>query len=194
MLEQPLPNLCADRIDYNMQGSYFQKFMTKEEIQELFLDLSFENEKWTFTNQELAAKLASFSLFMTEDCWGSAKNFITSKWLADAISKGFEIGLISSDEFHFGTDQLIWDRLSKSQDLLIQDRMQKLLFPDQYYHLVETEKADLLIPFKNRGIDPWIKHNQRTVRLTSLNPALNEALQIMKQRSASGWPVKFTGH
>lgn len=194
MLEQPLPDLCADRIDYNMQGSYFQKFMTKEEILELFRDLSFENGKWIFTNQELAARLASFSLFMTADCWGSAKNFITSKWLAEAILRGFEIGVISSDEFHFETDQLIWDRLLASKDSFIQDLMQKLLFPDQYYHLVEAERADLLISFKNRGIDPWIKRNEQTVRLTSLNPVLREALQTMKQRADRGWSVKFTTH
>src|SRR4029077_4903416 len=80
MLEQPLPNLCADRIDYNIQGAYFQKFITSEEAQKLFLDLSFEEGKWIITDKELAIKLARFSLFMTEHCWGSALNFMQSRW------------------------------------------------------------------------------------------------------------------
>lgn len=107
MLEQPLPNLCADRIDYNIQGAYFQKFITKQEAETLLLDLSFEDGKWIFTNQDLATKLTNFSLFMTENCWGSAENFMTSKWLAGAILHGFEAGIIAPDDLHFGTDQVI---------------------------------------------------------------------------------------
>jgi HD superfamily phosphohydrolase len=127
MLEQPLPNLCADRIDYNIQGSYFQKFITKEEAKQLFLDLSFENGKWVLSNQELASKLTRFSLFMTEACWGSAENFMASRWLANAILKGFEEGVISWEDFHFGIDQIIWDRLSSAQDPFIQNQMQMIL-------------------------------------------------------------------
>jgi HD superfamily phosphohydrolase len=192
MLEQPLPNLCADRIDYNIQGGYFQKFITKEEARQLFLDLSFENEKWILTNQELAAKLTSFSLFMTETCWGSAENFMASKWLANAILKGFETGIISWDEFHFGTDQVIWDRLSSAEEPFIQNQLRMIRSPDQYYHLVDTEQADIFIQFKCRGIDPWIKQqNGQIIRLTAINPILSKALQETKQRSIIGWPIKI---
>src|SRR5579872_3610389 len=115
MLEQPLPNLCADRIDYNIQGAYYQKFITLDEAQRLFLDVTFENGKWVLTDKDLAVKLASFTLFMTENCWGSAANFLTSRWLADAIFHGINIGAITWHDFHFGIDQIIWDRLSTSQ-------------------------------------------------------------------------------
>ena len=30
-LEQPVPTLCADRIDYNLQGAYYQGYITHEE-------------------------------------------------------------------------------------------------------------------------------------------------------------------
>jgi HD superfamily phosphohydrolase len=190
MLEQPLPNLCADRIDYNIQGSYFQKFLTKDETKQLFSDLSFEEGKWVITNQELATKLANFSLFMTKDCWGSAQNFMTSKWLASAILKGLEIGLISWDEFHFGTDELIWEQLSQAEDPFIQSQMEMLHSPDLYYRLVDVEQANIFVPFRCRGIDPWIKQNGQTIRLTSINPLLDNALQKTKLLSLNGWPVE----
>lgn len=191
MLEQPLPNLCADRIDYNIQGSYFQEFITKEEARQLFLDLSFENGKWVLTNQELASKLAHFSLFMTETCWGSAENFMASRWLANAILKGFEIGIISWDEFHLGTDQVIWDRLSSAEEPFIQNQMQMIRSPGQYYRFVDAEQASIFIQFKCRGIDPWIKHDGQIVRLTSVNLNLSEALQETKKRSIAGWPIEL---
>lgn len=191
MLEQPLPNLCADRIDYNIQGAYFQKFITKEEAHELLLNLSFENGKWLLTNQDLAVKLTNFSLFMTENCWGGAENSMTSKWLANAILQGIETGIISQDEFHFGTDQAIWDRLSASPDPLIQKQMQMLRSPTQYFRIVNATKATMFLKFKCRGIDPWIKKNGQIVRLTSLNPTLSEALHKTKKRSIDGWPIEM---
>ncbi len=136
MLEQPLPDLCADRIDYNIQGAYFQEFLTREEALDLFSYLSFVKDQWVISRSDLALKLARFSLFMTENCWGSSVNFITSQWLADAIIQAVQIGLISWNEFHFGIDQNIWDRLSTSINPLIQNRMQKLGRPTQYFRLV----------------------------------------------------------
>lgn len=55
-LEQKLPNLSADRIDYNIQGAYFQGFLTKQETIELFEDLEFIQGKWVTTRQDLAKK------------------------------------------------------------------------------------------------------------------------------------------
>jgi len=152
MLEQPLPNLCADRIEYNIQGAYFQKFITKEEANALLADLSFENGTWLLTNQDLAVKVSNFSLFMTEDCWGSAENFMTSKWLASAILQGIEEGIFSWDDFHYGIDQTIWDRLSVSQESLVQKEMDRVCSPEQYFSLVDSTEAETFIKFKCRGI------------------------------------------
>ncbi len=191
MLEQSLPNLCADRIDYNIQGAFFQNFLTREEAQEFFNDLFFVEGKWLSTRKDLAAKLMRFSLFMTEDCWGSAQNYVTSRWLADAILHGLKIGLISWNEFHFGTDEVIWNKLRGSKDRLIQNRMGMLADPLQYYSLVEPSEATLLIKFRCRGIDPWILHDGNVLRLTSIDAELSEALQKTKEKAANGWPLKL---
>ena len=119
MLEQSLPDLCADRIDYNIQGAYFQKFITKDEAKQILRDISFEEGKWVLKSAELAEKLSRFSVFMTKDCWGSAQNSVTSKWLAEAILQGFKTGDVSWHDFHFGTDDQIWRQLSASKDPLI---------------------------------------------------------------------------
>jgi hypothetical protein len=192
MLEQPLPNLCADRIDYNIQGAYFQKFITFEEAQKIFLDLSFQEGKWILKQHDLAAKLVSFSLFMTKNCWGSAANYITSKWLAETILQGIKIGIISWPEFQSGIDQDVWDRLSATQDPFIATRMHMLHFPDLYYRLVNPLKAQLFIPFKCRGIDPWINQDGKIIRLTSIYPELEEALQNVRKQSIEGWPVQMS--
>ncbi len=190
MLEQPLPELSADRLDYNIQGAYFQQFLTLKEARQLFCDLVYKKGRWILPNRDLALKLARFSLYMTETCWGSALNSLTSRWLADAIIQGCETGAISWQEFHFGIDQEIWDRLSASKDPLIQERMQMLSCPIRYFRFVSPPQAKLIIPFKCRGIDPWVKEGDKIERLSSMDSAFREAFQKTKKQSLEGWSVE----
>lgn len=191
MLEQPLPNLCADRIDYNIQGAYFQKFLTKKEALELFKDLTFKEGKWITSRKDLAEKLMRFSLYMTENCWGSPVNYATSRWLADAILQGLKIGLISWHTFHFGIDQSIWDKLKASTDPIIQERMERLTHPQDYCQLVDPTEADIQVRFRCRGIDPWIVHQGKIVRLTSIQTELAQALEKTQKKAKLGWPLKL---
>lgn len=191
MLEQPLPSLSADRIEYNIQGAYYQNFLTKEETRELLQDLVYSEGRWIISRKDLATKLMRFSLFMTEDCWGSPVNYATSRWLADAILRGLKTGLISWNDLHFGVDQDIWDKLSSSQDPLIKNRMTMLAHPDEYYRIVPRDEATIFVKFRCRGIDPWIKHEGKTVRLTSIDPQLAAALQTTQEKAAEGWPLQI---
>jgi hypothetical protein len=192
MLEQPLPNLSADRIDYNIQGAYFQNFLTREEAQELFHDLAFENGKWIITKNDLAAKLTRFSLFMTEDCWGSAVNYVTSRSLADAILRGLHIGLLSWKEFHFGIDQEIWEKLSLSKDPIIQDQMDRVHHPHNHFRFVERLQANTIVRFRCRGIDPFIRQGEDIVRLTSIDLEIDGIFQSTKKRASEGWYLEIS--
>jgi hypothetical protein len=116
---------------------------------------------------------------------------VTSKWLANAILQGIEVGILSLEDLHFGVDQTIWDRLSISQNPLIEKQMQMIRNPNQYFHFVHPMQANIFIKFRCRGIDPWMKKNRQLVRLTSLNPTLSKAFQRTKQQSIKGWPVKI---
>ena len=191
MLEQPLPDLCADRIDYNIQGAYFQNFITLEEAHAILQDLSFENGEWVLKNKDLALKLANFSLFMTKDCWGSALNHMASQYLAEAILRGLSIGLISWNEFHLGTDQKIWESLILSQDPFIKEKIDLLKNPKSHYNVVNSSEASIFVKFKCRGIDPWVNQKGKNQRLSSIDPIFRLAFQELKDFSKTGWPIKI---
>jgi HD superfamily phosphohydrolase len=190
-LEQPLPDLCADRIDYNIQGAFFQNFLTKEEALRLFADLDFIDGRWVIHSTELAGKLARFSLYMTEHCWGSAENHVTSSWLADAILHSIKTGLFTLKEIHFGVDDEIWQQLRASKDPAITSAMAKVIDPSTHYQLVSPEQAQEIVPFKCRGIDPWIAQNRSLKRLSALDADYARELQRVKELSAKGWPLKL---
>jgi uncharacterized protein len=191
MLEQPLPNLCADRIDYNIQGAFFQGFLTKQEALELYEDIKFIKGCWVGKRIDLLKKLAKFSFFMTEDCWGGAANYVTSRWLAGAMIKGLDIGLLSWEEIHFGIDQGVWNKLQDSDDPVIRQRMEMLANPDNYYYLANSSEAHINVKFRCRGIDPWIMDKGQIVRLTSVDAKIAEKFEALKAKAAKGWAIKM---
>ncbi len=191
LLEQPLPNLCADRIDYNLQGAYYQNFLTKEEVLDLYADFKFVDGCWVGTRIDLLKKLALFSLYMTQECWGSVSNYALSRWLADAILKGLETGILSWKEVHFGRDCDVWNQLTRAKDPFIQERMHRIAHPNHYFKLVDPKEAEIFIKFKCRGIDPWIVYDGQTIRLSYIDSDLAKELETVKKRAAEGWPIVY---
>ena len=191
MLEKSLPDLCADRIDYNIQGAFYQNMLTKEECQTLVDGLAYVDGRWVLSSKELAVKLARFSVFMTEACWGSADDYVLSKWLAEAILRGIKTGLLSWNDLHFGVDQEIWDALSASNDPVIRNRMSMIASPREHYRVVSPEEAVIQVRFRCRGIDPWVRNGDSIVRLSSLDHEYASSLQRLRELSVEGWPIAF---
>jgi HD superfamily phosphohydrolase len=190
-LEQKRPNPSADRLDYSIQGAYHQNFITKKEAVELFKDCKFIQDKWISSKPEIMTKIVLFTLFMTENCFASPTNHLSSRWLADAIIKGIEIGLITNDEFHFGTDEVVWNKLTSSKEEFIQKRMQMVIDTENFYILVDPKESDTILVTKFWGFDPWILEKGKVVRLTSINKKLENDYYAVKERMSKGFAIKL---
>ncbi len=193
-LEKSRPNASADRLDYSIQGGYHQNFLTKAEALEVFEDCKYIENRWVSTKPELMSKVIAFTLFMTEDCFSSPENHLSSRWLADAIIKALETSLISRDEFHFGTDNVIWDKLISSNDPYIQSRMEMVFNAKNLFRIVDPKEADIILNTKFWGFDPWIAIDGKVVRLTSINRDLKADYQAVKDRIALGFSIKLIAH
>ncbi len=190
-LEQELPDLCADRIDYNLQGSFFQGFLTKEEIKEIVDDLQFIEGRWVSAKPELMKKMVRFSLHMTKECWGSPDNYLQSKWLAEVIHRAINLGKISQEDIHFGEDKTNWEKLNKISDPIVQNRFNQIFNAKEQFSLVNKSEADLHPKMKFRGVDPWIKKGNTIVRLTTLDSEFAKEYQNVKNVMAEGWAIKL---
>ena len=191
-LEHPLPGLCADRIDYNLQGAFHKGFLTQKEAKQLLKDLHFIKGEWICSNPRLMEKVVKFSLFMSRNCWGSAGNHVRSRWLADALLKGVAIGLITDHDIHFNTDEFVWEKLLSSKDPFIVKKMQAILQKERFFQvLAEAQKADIVVKSKFRVIDPLIRHWGKNVNFISLNPRLAREVKKHKQELERGWAIKY---
>jgi HD superfamily phosphohydrolase len=191
-LENRLPNLCADRIDYNIQGAYYRGFITYKEAVSVFKSLRFINNRWVSNDPTLMKKLTRFSLFMTKDCWGSPTNYVTSRWLADAILRAIDLECISYTDFHYGTDQEIWDKLILQKDSIIKEKMKMIMNPEAYFSIVNTtSEADYIVKSKFRGINPWVLSESQYKRITEIDDKLAEEYEEARQLITKGWLVKI---
>lgn len=191
-LECPLPDLSADRIEYNIQGAFHRGYISQEEGRKLLNQLEFVDGKWVCHNPEVLAKVVRFSLFMTRACWGSPENDIRSGWLADALILGVEKGLFSEDDIHYGTDEEIWQRLCSSKEPGIVKRIQALKLNKRPFRILDpSRKGDRLIRSKFRGIDPLILHQGKCKRLTDVHPEIARIFAEKKAEMHAGWAITF---
>ncbi|OGN62166.1 MAG: hypothetical protein A3F09_03065 [Chlamydiae bacterium RIFCSPHIGHO2_12_FULL_49_11] len=182
LLEKPLPDLCADRIEYNLQGAYHRGFITREEARRLVDDFCIMDGEWVSTNVDLLLKMARFSLFMNEQCWGSVDNYLRSMWLAEALLRGSEIGVLSLDDIRYGTDDAVWKRMKESEDEMIRSLMLRVRFLSD-----SKVAANKVLRCRFRGVDPKVLCVAGIRRLSEIHSEFGREFRTMKERYAQGF-------
>lgn len=191
-LDRDLPELCADRIEYNLQGGLLRGLISKEEFSEITSSLAYENGSWVFQHPDPAAKIGACSLKMTETLWGAPWEAIAYRFAADALKRSFQTGLVTFSEFHFSTDELVWNKLIQSSDPYIKEAVTKMLDIHSSYALTSKEEADKVLYLKFRGINPLVNTSKGPLKLTDLDSSYKEEFGRVKELMERGWPVVFS--
>lgn len=190
-LERDLPNLCADRIEYNLNGALQENLLTKQQITSILAHLKFEHGFWFFTDPYSAKKFASISLWKTEHTWGSAENVMVCLWTSQALRQAISLQLIDIDTILYGTDDEVWQLLHFSNDPLIKQFLhQGHNYSRQF--TVSQGTVDTTLYAKFRGVDPLVETPEGLIHLTSLDPEFKLEYERVKRVMKNGWPIRFT--
>ena len=190
-LEQDLPDICADRLEYNLQGGLLEGLITHHEIAEILATLRFENGCWYFTDTEQAKKFARISLYMTEHRWGSADGLLIDWFAAQALKRALHLNLITLHDIHFSVDAVVWKKLCESTDAIISENIIKIMNGKNVYTLSNTRDFDLVLHGKFRGIDPLVQLKTGFVRLSEIDTEFNAEFVKLKNLMQHGWYIKF---
>lgn len=156
ILKDNLPNLCADRLEYNLYGGLVEEWITPEEIRSLVAALRYQDGQWIFTTKEAAERFAKLSIDLSVQNWCSAENAVASTTLAAILKEGFAQGVVTEDDFHFSTDAIVWQKLRAADDATIKKLFKRLDALDSCYQAGTPEQHDLYFSGKFRGIDPLV--------------------------------------
>ncbi|KKS67864.1 MAG: hypothetical protein UV38_C0003G0091 [candidate division TM6 bacterium GW2011_GWE2_42_60] len=192
ILEQKLPDLCADRIEYNITGGLYKGIINKEEARALIAAIRYENGHWYFINTEAAERFSEISLKLTEFLWGGAVDNLSTLWLAQSLRRAVATGILTQEMVCNATDDTVWEILCKSTDPLIVDRLYRMKNSWDYFAL-DDAAYDTIIYGKFRGTDPLVLHNDGSFkRLTEIDSNYNTEFERVKACIKNGWHIRFT--
>lgn len=191
-LEQPLPALCADRLEYNLQGALRRGLIDEKQFSALVNAVRYEDGRWIFYDVELAALLGRCSLIMTETLWGSAWETILYQYAARALQRALQLGFISAYTFHFSTDDLVWNTLENCDDPIISSIFTSMYQIHEQFTLVPFGEHQEIIKNKFRGIDPWVYTSEGVKKLTEIDPSYAAQFTQVREQMRSGWPIIWT--
>lgn len=192
MLEQDRPDLCIDRVEYLLRGGLVDKIITESEILPIVQDLYYQNGVWIFKHADCAKKLGLVALWLSENVFGTAWNGYIYSNAADALLRSVELGLISMDDIHFSTDDVVWEKMLNSGDDLIKQSLDKVIHYRDYYDLTDAQhEYDLHLKAKCLGIDPWVETHAGLKRLSAIDSDYAAEYQRVNDLIAKGWYLKL---
>lgn len=190
-LEQDLPDICADRLEYNIQGGVLEGLIEKSDVAEILEAVQFNDNKWVFTNATCAKKLARVSLYLTKHQWGSPQNQITYNWAAQAINLMVKAGELTFDDIHFGTDDEIWHRMRTSKNEIVRALVHQITYYKRHYYLSNKNHYDFKSVAKFRGINPLVKTQYGLKRLTEIDANFKDEYETIRTVMDNGWYITF---
>jgi HD superfamily phosphohydrolase len=190
-LEQPYPDMNADRIEYNLHTALATKDLNAAEVSTILKSLHFSDNKWYFDDIRTAEKFAKLSTRYTKIFWGSTHNVALYTATSAAIKYALQHQIITKDEMHFGVDQQIVDKLSSSSDPKLKQLMTIVNNIDAYYSASSHKDFDVSQYIKMRGIDPLVMQHGSLHRLSELSEDFKAELQLTSQYVKKGIFLKF---
>jgi len=169
LLEQPLPLLCADRLDYFLRDGVADigRFSVAE-AHTLLRHLCVIDGKIVVDDLGAARWLGYAFMDLDDVCWCSVQEVGWYAVMARALRAALEQGVLHESDFA-GRDRDLWERLHQAHSPEI-DRWLVLLRPHVTFRRTTRDVADLEALPKVRAIDPPVWVNGRVVPLSTLDP------------------------
>jgi HD superfamily phosphohydrolase len=176
LLEQPVPNACADRVDYSLRE------FPPQAIKTCVKALVAKNGRIAFIDKEAATIFALNYLITQEDMWSNNESATRYLFFANILKIAMKKNIISFADFQTD-DVTIINKLHAAKD----NQINKLfLIMQQYKRLSYLPKTTRTIPKKFRYIDPEILVGNKVVRLSTFDKDFAQEVARAKKENAKG--------
>lgn len=162
-LESPLPDLCADRIDYTLRDYVQWAHRPAADANSFVNSLAFMKGKIVVQSTEKAIWFQNFFKELNSSFFRHPRNLEASKGLADILKKALVEEVISEGDL-FSTDELV---LAKINSCHLRDDLEQLKVQLSLEN--NSENAGTGISVKSRSVDPWVlTKSQQIVRFSTV--------------------------
>jgi hypothetical protein len=186
LMEEDIPGLCADRIDYFFRDMLICDFITKEQIDYLLNNLIVKDNQIIMKNKESALLLGKIYAKGSRELWAPIHIVGQYNLLAQVMKSAVDRNIISEEDF-FKTDKELYDILLK--DPKSKEKIE-LLRPDVKY-IEDPNDYDFFVKTKLRYVDPLFLEGNQVKRLSEENSDYKKELDDLKKFIAKGFYIKI---
>ena len=187
LLEKPLPDLCADRLDYSLRTAMIFREITKEEFSYLLGNLTAMDNEWVFSNFESAKKYAELFLKMNTFYFAGINSAVMFRTVGDVLKHALEKGYISESDL-YTTDEEVLNKVKQN----LNDERLNLLF-DRMENKIKFENSpqnyDVRVFCKSRIVDPLFKEDDEIKRISDTDNDWKEILE--REMQPKEYFIKF---
>lgn len=194
-LEQELPYLCADRIQYTIHTGLLFNEINPQEAQKIIHDLEFKNNTWLFKTLESAQRFAYLSLTFTKKFWDSPLNSAIYDCYTKILEHALQDKTISHSDIHYGTDDQIITMIHASKNPEIIKLLGYIKNIHSHFKVIEQEENpynSINIQPKFRGTNPLIlQDDQSIVSLFDIDPVFQKDFLETKEWCTKGYTIQI---
>ena len=184
LLERPIPELCADRIDNGLRYMFYKGMDTKICVDNLIV----RNNRIIFKSKRAAKKLAEGYLNGTKSDWGNAETGLRAHFLSNAIRLGLEKQIIEIKQFYVESEKSIIKHLKASKDKQILENLRKV---DGELKFVFDGKGNIHVREKVRYVDPIFIEDGKLSKLTQADTRYKNAIYEEKKILSKGYKIRL---
>ena len=183
LLEQPAPQLCADRVDYGLRDTLAFGLLSLEDARHIARAMvchpsaEASDRRIVCTDARLAAVLARAYMEADRTKYTDPVNGLYYRYAAEAMRRAVALGHVSRADLWM-RDHSFWDRLHESTDTVIQRCLAQVHQPVRVVAAACDDPAAMPFrPIKVRTLDPEVLATDMTVRpLSRVDAAYHDCL------------------
>ncbi|MDT8861194.1 HD domain-containing protein [Alkalihalobacillus sp. MEB130] len=188
ILEQPAPDLCADRIEYTLRDMFEYGYLSKGEIEAFLNDLIVVDDKVHMRTIEQAEWFVEVYYREVIDFFMDPLNVYAYELLAQVIKRALDLGYLHLNDMLL-TDKEVILKLENSKDDKISStlrnihtKVQVVENPD-HYHIHRRNKVRL--------IDPLLIKNGKKIRSSVLSSKVRNMNEVALRKATNGAYVEI---
>ena len=160
-LDDELPKLSFDRIDYTLRDLFRQKRISLKEIREIVNHLTIYQNKLCFNSLEIGKWFQKLYFQEVVEYFQDTLNIYINTMLCNLLTSALNEEIIQLQDFNFTDEYIIKKINSSSKKKELEDIINKKKF-DEFLLLKEKIKV------KKRYIDPYILVNNEIKRISEI--------------------------
>ncbi len=166
LLENNLPDVCADRIDYALRDGLHLQTLSKQQVTKILKGLVVHGNEFVFNNVE-SAYLYSFNFYLLNLLhYGSPAEAHFNNDFGRLVNYAVKKGVLSEKDW-FTDDINLTNKLRNSKDKKVKQWLAK--YNNKLIIYEDTEASDETYSIKIRCVDPKVMVGKRIQRLSEIS-------------------------